>query len=1063
LQRIAEVGADDSAFCCADELKRRQMSPTGALWAASLTLSERAKLRSSMAGELPPNATQKLIYWRNTPAFRDNSVFLQFLKALGVTEEIFLEVVAKEPPLAALSCAPPEFSQGVQELLKSAVTQPETHELRFLAFFAPLIAQFDENLLRTPVVIQATRTGFIDSKSVVPSLKALVLDRLATLVTRPLVLEMNIASHCGSLSGATSKERFDDFVRKLADSEFRLQILSRYPGIARCAIDMCGQWLESHTEMLERLLRDRDACAKFFGFHAMGPLTSVSSLSGDYHAGGRSVLLLEFGCGTRLVYKPRPQAPAVFFGSFMRWLNNQGLQLELRAPKVLDRGSYGWTEFAESQPCVSDSELEKYYERTGAYLAALYTLSGTDCHFENILAVRDHPMLVDVETLFQPRLTIHKASDDHRSRTDGLFADSVMSVGLLPTPTVVGDAIVDLSGIGAISFQQTHLESYGLTDIGTDQMRVVPQLFRTDEARNQPLPEGSRRCVAQYLKFIDRGFSSTYELIANHREELLGHDGLLCHAARITTRVLLRNTAAYSSLLEQSLHPQALRDGIARDRALYQLWNGVSTRPCLADVAMIEYRQMLTGDIPMFWSTAGETDVSPLDNAERIAGQIATSGYEVSRSRIASMSSADLAFQRWLISASICSLGGLPPCDDSARGPLKLAPTATSLEIAIAIGSRLLDVARNSGPSVSWLSLNDLHVTSQHRVFSIQEASLNLYDGLPGIALFLAYLGSLTSIEEMTTCARGAARTIDIRLAHEYPTMGCGAFDGLCGIAYTYSHLGALWKDEQLLNRAKTIVSDVKSRISEDTCFDVISGSAGAILALLVCHRIFPASGALNVALEFGRHLIQSNLQGSQRASAKLISRYRRGMSHGLAGMAYALVELGVASGQTEFLNHGLLVTEAERLLFRDGRFTDECDPRLDDQATWCHGSAGIALARLGILRRYNSPEIASDVRQALEDLASKPTPKTHGLCHGTLGIVETLVLAKDVLREERWEARSKSLAEESRRDVAANGCRTDRPGAVEVPGLMTGLAGIGLGMLRLCSVDATPNVLLLS
>ena len=46
--------------------------------------------------------------------------------------------------------------------------------------------------------------------------------------------------------------------------------------------------------------------------------------------------------------------------------------------------------------------MRRFYHRQGALLALLYVLDGTDMHYENLIAVGEQPVLVDVETLFHP-------------------------------------------------------------------------------------------------------------------------------------------------------------------------------------------------------------------------------------------------------------------------------------------------------------------------------------------------------------------------------------------------------------------------------------------------------------------------------------------------------------------------------------------------------------------------------------------------------------------------------------------------------------------------------------
>src|SRR5207248_8836852 len=92
----------------------------------------------------------------------------------------------------------------------------------------------------------------------------------------------------------------------------------------------------------------------------------------------------------------------VHFQELLGWLNERGQQPELRRLRLLDCGTYGWSEYVEAQECASEAEVERFYERQGAYLAVLYALNAASLHHENVIAVGEQPLLVDLGGLFHP-------------------------------------------------------------------------------------------------------------------------------------------------------------------------------------------------------------------------------------------------------------------------------------------------------------------------------------------------------------------------------------------------------------------------------------------------------------------------------------------------------------------------------------------------------------------------------------------------------------------------------------------------------------------------------------
>jgi type 2 lantibiotic biosynthesis protein LanM len=107
----------------------------------------------------------------------------------------------------------------------------------------------------------------------------------------------------------------------------------------------------------------------------------------------------------------------------------------------------------------------------------------------------------------------------------------------------------------------------------------------------------------------------------------------------------------------------------------------------------------------------------------------------------------------------------------------------------------------------------------------------------------------------------------------------------------------------------------------------------------------------------------------------------------------------------------------------------------------WCAGIAGLVMAGSGDL-----DELLAD-RPVLADLS---------LCHGELGIADALIVAG--VGETVRRRRAGLILDAYTRHGAC--CGT--PGGVTTPGLLTGLAGIGYGLLRLGFADRVPSVLLL-
>jgi lantibiotic modifying enzyme len=128
----------------------------------------------------------------------------------------------------------------------------------------------------------------------------------------------------------------------------------------------------------------------------------------------------------------------------------------------------------------------------------------------------------------------------------------------------------------------------------------------------------------------------------------------------------------------------------------------------------------------------------------------------------------------------------------------------------------------------------------------------------------------------------------------------------------------------------------------------------------------------------------------------------------------------------------------------------------------WCHGAAGIGLARLRSLEHMDDEELRAEIDVAIETTARDGFGANHALCHGDLGNLELLLQASRVLDRPHLRERAEGIASSILLDLRTSGWRTGVALGVEHPGLMTGLAGIGYGLLRLASPQVVPSLLTL-
>jgi type 2 lantibiotic biosynthesis protein LanM len=427
--------------------------------------------------------------------------------------------------------------------------------------------------------------------------------------------------------------------------------------------------------------------------------------------------------------------------------------------------------------------------------------------------------------------------------------------------------------------------------------------------------------------------------------------------------------------------------------------------------------------------------------------------------------------------------------------PLPLSPPGPSvgkgqlLALADSLGKRLDELALQNDRGAYWLGVGPLDETT----WGLFPAGTDLYAGTTGIALFLAYLGSVTGDASHPRLARRALLSLGPQVRswlkadadEQGESLGTvGGFDGLASVIYVLTNLGVLWAEPGLLDDAEGLVERLPPLISRDKNLDVIYGSAGCILSLLSLHAVRPSPRTLEVAIQCGDRLL-ATAEPMPQGTAWTTLRDQPplgGFSHGTAGIALSLQQLAARSGQDRFRECALRALAYDRSLFvpelnnwadlrvfpsRRPNFEQPEEPTAEptwkSMVAWCHGAPGIGLGRLAALAWLDDEMTRDEIDIALKTTSEQPLTNNHSLCHGALGNIEVLLMAHRVLGrppDEEALERATALAVES---IEACGYVTGVPLGVETPGFMTGLAGIGYEILRLAEPDKVPSALLLA
>ncbi|MFI1035158.1 type 2 lanthipeptide synthetase LanM family protein [Streptomyces sp. NPDC020951] len=1037
-----ERGAEDNTV-------KSACPPGGSWWARGLHLAERLDQEGGPArpadGRTRARAEQRLLRWA---AQRD--VWADDLRERGagcdehgVTEEDLTALLTESASDLAARTTRPAWADWAEQALADAPEHAPAvpggleWDSAFGVICAPFAEPAGERLARAvdssglPADTAMLRKAFVDRLT----------KRLVAITAHCLVVELNTAREQGRLAGDEPQDRFVSFVRQTAQKQGMAGLLARYPVLARL-LAQAGQYaLDAEIELVGRLVRDRaDIARVLLRGTDPGPLLEVSP-RGDTHCRGRTVAVLRFADGNRVVYKPRPAAVHRHFTQLLEWLNIRVPGLGLRTPRVLDRSAYGWAEYIENVPCRTTAQVDQFYRRLGALMAVLHALNATDMHCENLMACADQPVLVDLETLFHP--VAGAPADDDGDPAQRALDGSVLRIALLPTLVFGQNGGWDVSALSGGQAGALPLETPDWAAPGTDEMHLVHRPAHYLGTDNRPRLGAAEVDPTDFSDALLDGFRTGYETITGHREEFTAPGGPVHAFASDEVRMVVRPTRLYTTMLNELTHPDVLGDALDRDREFGIL----RALPVQADVGPRIVPQELVdlwaGDIPLFTHRPSGRDVVA-GSGQVLTGVLAAPALEQVLAKIDAMGTVDLYDQEWITRAALAT-SVRPIGRPAARpGPVphtpRPAPVAAPeqyLAAARTIADQILAGAFHDEQRINWLGI---HLV-ENRHWAVLPLGAGLSDGYTGVALFLAQLGQLTSVPRYAEAARRAIAPVPRLLSElsERPEhvslVGCGAFSGLGGLAYALTHLAHLLRDSEVSTWVEPTVALATEAAQRATDPTVAGGLAGCLAAMLAVHRHTGLPGAAKAAALCAERLLAADPP-----------QLPAGFSEGLHGIGWALARYADAEGGSMHDYHA-----AAALLAQPADHGDH---------SWGSGLTGVGFA-LADSRGAVPSGARPDLDRAVRAAARGGMLPAHSLGCGELGRLELLTLASglgiDAALESLPHRAAAFLA-----DLRRNGPRCAVPAGAESPDLMNGLSGIGHGLLRLAAAGRVPSVLAL-
>ncbi|PEL99761.1 hypothetical protein CN602_18760 [Bacillus cereus] len=479
----------------------------------------------------------------------------------------------------------------------------------------------------------------------------------------------------------------------------------------------------------------------------MQKIRQINIELGDAHCDGRKTAKIHLE-KKAIFYKTRNLSPQSLYAKLMHeWNMNTIEQYTIKTPKSIVKNEYGWIEDIQYRECSKPKEIHTFYKRMGIQMAFLYALNATDFHFENLIAQKDHPILIDLECLFHIPLdipcNIHQTKNP-QEKLKYSVATSVYSIGILPA--FCKESHMDISGLGT----DHQFQSVGkIPKLNIDQMKINTEyVWYTHSGEHRPRLEGKKISLYPYKEDIKKGFTMAYTYIQHHKKEILsiieGYKDVLI------TRYVPKPTQIYTTILDLSLHPRFLHNSLDRELFIAKFCEEGDSSACSL-LGRAEFVDLMNGDIPYFTSLISSKDlISSRENV--LQDFFSVSPYQFVQQKIIDFNDRNLQFQLQIIENSL----GLTQQINKQESVIKSKALNLTLymdefkkqnffiEKAKNIAEYIYTLAciekYENKKQISWVNM-----ILNKKTFDIKAMDDNLYDGLSGMALMYASLWHVTA------------------------------------------------------------------------------------------------------------------------------------------------------------------------------------------------------------------------------------------------------------------------------------------------------------------------------
>lgn len=670
-----------------------------------------------------------------------------------------------------------------------------------------------------------------------------------------------------------------------------------------------------------------------------GKMKNISISHGDSHNRGKTVAIIELDNENKIVYKPKDLKTEQVYYSLLENLGKK-LNINIKTPLIIRKRDYSWQEFIEYNGEITEVKFQEYFYNLGVQTFLLYLLNANDIHYENLIISDEQPIIIDLETILQPSIMIHKDI-----QVENPIADTVIQ-------TLLFDYSVDKENVLLFTGGTTNRSKY------------YPE--QLDSVKN--IPKNSNNEFQEIYNFkneLFEGFKDAYLCIL---KKDINIENLIENLQDIEVRIILRPTYVYGKYLEY------FKQYNVEPEVKNILKNSITLYKDFEIIANHEYKSLINLDVPYFLTNFKSNKLYTSDKQVVIENFFNQSPYDNIKKKISLLSIKDMNSQLSLMEMAIdCYRENV---DDSIELSLK----KRNIPVIDQIFEEFIDTFSSNNNI-----LNIQHSSNGDAILT--PISYDIYYGLAGVNILLKYYNKLCPDKVTDQVIKNIEVTIDQKFKLD-ESLNFSIYHG------RFSYFKYKFIISRFFNTPFTIEKELADLLNQYTEFlkepnslplDYIGGGCGILSFICDVYLEYGFKSLLKYIRILTLYIVQEVDPKNSDYNHKDI--LTLGFAHGISGMLLSLSKAFKILGDIN-LNNITLSEYLIALLHKENKLLDKKE---DINNIWCNGLGGIFLVRKILLDSYSDIYINENlyvyqIQSEIDKHKNEQTLSSLSVCHGEHG-----------------------------------------------------------------------------